>query len=103
MKGIPGKCINAKVKDEYDGDPMLLYKDLYEGKPVTFDLKSGGNCCFKTGKDHYISTVESMTRKVQFPLALDSKETNTNKRKHDEDDLFEESEEVGECEEDGEE
>ena len=39
-----------------------MYKDLYEGKPVKFDLKSGGNCCFKTGKDHYILTVETMTR-----------------------------------------
>jgi hypothetical protein len=100
MKGIPGKCIDAKVKDEYDGDPLLLYKDLYEGKPVTFDLKSGGNCCFKTGKDHHISTVESMTRTVRFPL---EPETHTNKRKHEEDDMFEEAEEDEECAEEEEE
>jgi len=76
MKGIPGKCVWAKVNSEYSGDPMKLFKDLYEGKPVKFDLKSGGNCCFKTGKDHYISTVETMTRTVCFPLSdqSDSKE-----------------------------
>ena len=94
MKGIPGKCIAAKVKAEYNDDPLLLYKDLYAGKPVKFDLKSGGNCCFKTGKDHYISTVESMTRTVCFPLGP---ETNANKRKHEEDDMFEEAEEDDEC------
>lgn len=94
MKGIPGKCIDAKVKAEYKGDPLLLYKDLYEGKPVTFDLKSGGNCCFKTGKDHYISTVESMTRTVRFPLDT---ETHTNKRKHEDDDMFEVAEEDEDC------
>lgn len=94
MKGIPGKCIGAKVKADYSGDPLLLYKDLYEGNPVKFDLKSGGNCCFKTGKDHYISTVESMTRTVHFPL-----DPETNKRKHEEDEIFEETEEVEECSE----
>ena len=100
MKGIPGKCINAKVKAEYNDDPLLLYKDLYEGKPVKFDLKSGGNCCFKTGKDHFITTVESMTRTVCFPLV---DETRTNKRKHEEDEMFEETEEVEECSEEEEE
>ena len=77
MKGIPGKCIAAKVKANYKDDPLLLYKDLYEGKPVKFDLKSGGNCCFKTGNDHYITTVETMTRTVCFPLV---EETQTTKR-----------------------
>jgi hypothetical protein len=86
MKGIPGKCIWAKVEAEYNNDPMKLYKDLYEGKPVKFDLKSGGNCCFKTGKDHYISTVAQMTRTVQFPL---TEETQTSKRKRDEEEDFE--------------
>lgn len=94
MKGIPGKCIDAKVNAEYGGEPLLLYKDLFDGKAVKFDLKSGGNCCFKTGKDHYISTVESMTRTVCFPLDND-----TNKRKHADDDMFEETEEVEEYEE----
>ena len=86
--------MDAKSKAVYLDDPMLLYKDLYEANPVKFDLKSGGNCCFKTGKDHFISTVESMTRTVHFPL---DPETNVNKRKHDECDMFGELEEDDEC------
>ena len=44
---------------------MKLYTDLFEGKGVEFDLESGGNCVFKTNKDHSIST-GSMKRKVCF-------------------------------------
>ena len=44
---------------------MKLYTDLFEGKEVEFDLESGGNCVFKTNKDHSIST-GSMKRKVCF-------------------------------------
>ena len=65
MKGIPDKCIDAKVMDSYDGDPMKLFDDLYRGKTVEFDLESGGNCVFKTGKNHLVST-GSMCRKVRF-------------------------------------
>jgi len=96
MKGIPGKCITFKVKVDYKDDPLLLYKDLNEGNPVKFDLKSGGNCCFKTGKDHYITTVETMTRTVCFPLV---EKTQTTKRPRDEETDFEVSEEDYECEE----
>ena len=99
MKGIPSKCIWAKVEADYNSDPMMLYKDLFEGRPVQFDLKSGGNCCFKTGKDHNISTVAQMTRTVQFPL---TEETQTSRRKREEDDFemdFEQDEEDGESDE----
>ena len=65
LKGIPSKCIQAKTAEAYGGDPMKLYTDLFEGKEVEFDLESGGNCVFKTNKDHSIST-GSMKRKVCF-------------------------------------
>ena len=61
---------------------------------MTFDLKSGGNCCFKTGKDHYIYTVDTMTRTVCFPL-VEEPQTTTCKRKREpfrvpnDEDLFE--------------
>lgn len=89
MKGIPTKCINAKVNSDYGQDALLLYKDLYEGKEVKFDLTTGGNCCFKTGKDHHISTV-SMTRTVCFPLVA---EPRTTKRQREEESDFTEGEE----------
>ena len=65
LKGIPSKCIQAKCDEAYSGDPMLMFHDLFEGKEVEFDLESGGNCVFKTNKDHSICT-GSMTRKVCF-------------------------------------
>jgi len=94
MKGIPTKCIWAKVNAEYDNDPIKLYQDLCEGKKVEFDLTTGGNCCFKTGKDHNISTV-SMKRSVCFPLV---EETRATKRPREEETEFEEDEEGYECE-----
>ena len=65
LKGIPAKCIMHKCNTEYKGDAMSLYKDLFKGKPVTFDLNAGGAIMFKTHKNHTISTV-SMTRTVKF-------------------------------------
>ena len=47
---------------------MQLYKDLFEGRSVEFDLKSGGNSVFKTGKDHNISTVAKMRPQSTFSL-----------------------------------
>ena len=67
LKGIPSKCIQAKTAEAYGGDPMKLYTVLFEGRQLEFDLvlESGGNCVFKTNKDHSIST-GSMKLKVCF-------------------------------------
>lgn len=65
MKGIPEKCIHAKVMESYEGDAMGLFDELLRGATIEFDLQSGGNCVFKTGKDHLIST-GSMKRRVHF-------------------------------------
>ena len=67
LKGIPSRCIQAKTAEAYGGDPMKLYTDLSEGKEVEFDLESGGNCVFKTNKDHSICT-GSMKRKCAFVM-----------------------------------
>jgi hypothetical protein len=66
MKGIPSKCIGAKVISEYDGDPMRLFGELFAGEKVPFDLTSGGNCAFQTNKNHTISTRAEWTRTVSF-------------------------------------
>ena len=49
---------------------MELYKDLYEGKTVSFDLTSGGNCVFKSNKNHTMTT-SAMIRDVTFPIVVD--------------------------------
>lgn len=38
MKGIPEDCIKYKADNEYGGDLMALYNDLFEGKTLEFDL-----------------------------------------------------------------
>ena len=70
LKGIPAKCIVAKCNSDYGGDPMRLYKELYEGRTVSFDLTSGGNCVFKTNKNHTMTT-SGMVRDVTFPIEVD--------------------------------
>ena len=63
MKGIPPTAVEAKAKEKkYGGDIMKIYKDLFEGNPITFDIQ----CSFKTAKDHSITTVQ-MKRKIHFP------------------------------------
>ena len=69
-KGLPAKCIVHKCNESYQGDPMRLYKDFYEGEGVSFDLASGGNCVFKANKNHTMST-GSLTREFRFPIKLD--------------------------------
>jgi hypothetical protein len=66
LKGVPGKCIQAKCGESYQGNPFDLFMDLYNGNPVEFDLCSGGNCVFKTNKNHTI-TSSSMSRVISFP------------------------------------
>ncbi len=65
MKGIPPKCIDFKVNNMFGGDPVELYKYLYRGEEVCFNMSSGGLACFKTGKNHKVSTV-NMKRSVSF-------------------------------------
>ena len=70
MKGIPSKCMLAKVAACFDKDPMKLYEWLLLGKTVEFDLSADGNCCFKTTKTHQVYT-QTMARKVTFPIEVD--------------------------------
>lgn len=70
MKGIPSKCMLAKVASCFDKDPMKLYEWLMLGKSCEFDLTADGNCCFKTTKSHQVYT-QTMTRRVIFPVEVD--------------------------------
>ena len=67
MKGIPEKCIDYVVQTQNYDDPMDLYNDLYDGKPVCFDLTNGGTKAnFKFNKDYTIETLSMFSRKIQF-------------------------------------
>jgi hypothetical protein len=70
-KGNPARCILHKCNEEYDGDPMRLYRDWFEGKGVSFDLSTGGNCVFKSNKNHTMTT-SSLVREFRFPIKVDT-------------------------------
>jgi hypothetical protein len=72
-KGNPSKCIVHKCNELYKGDPMKLYNDFYDGKRVAFDLNTGGNCVFKSNKNHTITT-GSMVREFRFPVKVNLKD-----------------------------
>lgn len=62
-KGLTQKSIEYKVKEEYDGDPMKLYKALYDGTAVVFDLTKG-QPCFKMDKNMTVSTLKKFVRRI---------------------------------------
>ena len=74
LKGVPNACIMRKVNDDYKGNPMKLYEDLYNGKKVSFDLLKGwskedGNYqkpAFTHHKSFMISNATNFTREIQF-------------------------------------
>lgn len=65
LKGICPKAILHKATQEYEGDPMKLFQDLYDGKKTEFDLNAGGAVCFKVMKNHTVTSV-NLKRAVQF-------------------------------------
>jgi hypothetical protein len=82
-KGIPTKCTQHVADRDYQSNPMELYRDLFYGKKgvdedkrskgIDFDLAAGGNCLFRVGKDHRISTGK-MIRRIQFTAESDEEE-----------------------------
>jgi len=65
MKGVPSDCIIHKANEEYDGDIIALYKDLYDGKEITFNLLAV-RPKFEMCKDMQIITKTKFNRKISF-------------------------------------
>ena len=66
MKGIPRNAIDYKCNQ--DGiNHFELYKKLYNGEEVEFDLTCGGSAFkIKHNKDYSINVIKKFTRKVKF-------------------------------------
>lgn len=66
MKGVSDKaikyyCLMNKIT------PYELYKKLYDGEKIKFDLVCGGNACsFEYNKDYTISSNSAFVREVSF-------------------------------------
>lgn len=63
-KGIPEDSVWTITNRQYNGDPMKLYKDLYDGAEVIFDLCDGGPC-FKISNDQTVTSLQRFERKVK--------------------------------------
>lgn len=67
LKGINEEAIKLKIKDNYNNNPYELYKDLYKGEKIIFDLTANGDkCCFEFNKSYDISTRATFSREVCF-------------------------------------
>ena len=65
MKGVNSKCIRVKAEQQYNGDLIKLYEDLYNGKKIEFDLLTG--CVsFEMKKDMSIVSRKKFRRAIQF-------------------------------------
>ena len=64
MKGIPQNAIKNKANKQFNGDLMALYKHLYDGHTLKFDLTES-KPCFKMNKDRTVSNIKSFTRTVK--------------------------------------
>lgn len=65
MKGIPEDSILYKAETEYDGDVMEMYRELYEGKELTFNLLAV-RPKFELKKDMTIQSKEKFDRRISF-------------------------------------
>lgn len=64
---VPDDLPDDVTKEDYGGDLMKVYKDLYEGKKIEFDLCGGGQMpTFDYQSNGTISSKMKFTRKVQF-------------------------------------
>ena len=68
LKSVPTSCIEYTSKEQ-ELKPIDLYKDLFNGKKINFDLTEGGNNCgFKYEKDLTVRSYEEseFTRCIGF-------------------------------------
>ena len=65
MKGVPCDAIIHKANEDYDGDLIKLYNDLYDGKEITFNLLAV-RPKFEMTKDMKIITKTKFNRRIKF-------------------------------------
>ena len=67
MKGVPNASIWHRANQDFGGDPMLIYKALFEGESIEFDLTCGGDkCSFEFGKNFTVTSRTKFLRRVRF-------------------------------------
>ena len=76
LKSVSGSCIKKKAQEEiYKGNVMNIYKDLFDGVEITFDLKDrlDDKDVFEFGsKEMNVSTRQKpFTREIKFDLNIE--------------------------------
>ena len=67
MKGIPNKVINYTSEKMGYNNVFEMYKDLYDGVPINFDLTNDGTKAnFKFNKDYSVNTLSFFNRLIKF-------------------------------------
>jgi hypothetical protein len=72
MKGVPNEIVNITSKKNHNGSLMDLFKYMFTGKSVIFDLLAGTKKFFVGGSDYSIKNRENLSsangfiRKLQF-------------------------------------
>lgn len=67
LKGIPKSTLKYEIKRQFNDDPMALYKHLFDGGEVSFDLLEGGKKVrFDCGFDCKVSNRSKFTRTLSF-------------------------------------
>lgn len=67
MKGIPESTLKYEIKRQFNDDPMALYKHLFDGGEVSFDLLEGGKKVrFEAGFNCMISSRLTFNRTLSF-------------------------------------
>ena len=67
MKGIPNSCLTYTQKLHGYDTIVDMYEDLYNGKPILFDLTEGmSKVIFKMNSNYSINTQTAFTRLLKF-------------------------------------
>ncbi len=65
MKGVNSDTVEKYAKDHFNGDLMELYKHLYEGKSIKFNLLDT-KVCFQKNKNMTIQNKDEFFREISF-------------------------------------
>jgi len=65
MKGVPQNVVLKKAHDEFGGDLMKLYRELFNGKSIDFDLLSCG-IKFDMCSNMTVKSKTKFIRKIKF-------------------------------------
>ena len=91
MKGVSNTAILETAKnEEFESDVMNLYKDMFNGREITFDLCAGGGVKFENNKNGEVKSREHFFRKTKAtcPIGTRTLEELHQQKEAEKEDLF---------------